>query len=254
MGRGDGGTAADGERGGIERGGDRVWSTMEEADWLEAFACHPRIGERKAAHATAQSVGVVAAGAGLGRDAREERVLAELAEGNALYEERFGFTYIVCATGKSAEEMLAILNRRLASDRATELREAAEQQRQITADSIGKVVGGMSRITTHVLDTVLGKPAAGIAVRLEMTGSGEAHGSATCGRSVDGRRWAMPRSGRECAAGRLSADVSTRALICEQWAHEHLSGDFDHLYVRRRSALSSAALLSDNSYTTYRGS
>ena len=67
-----------------------------------------------------------------------ERVLAELAEGNARYEQRFGFTYIVCATGKSAEEMLAILKRRLANDRAAELREAAEQQRQITQIRLGK--------------------------------------------------------------------------------------------------------------------
>jgi 2-oxo-4-hydroxy-4-carboxy--5-ureidoimidazoline (OHCU) decarboxylase len=59
-------------------------------------------------------------------------VLAQLAEGNATYEQRFGFTYIVCATGKSANEMLGILERRLANDRAAELREATEQQRQIT--------------------------------------------------------------------------------------------------------------------------
>ena len=65
-------------------------------------------------------------------------MLAELAEGNQLYEQRFGFTYIVCATGKSAVEMLAILKRRLASDRETELREAAEQQRQIMQIRLGK--------------------------------------------------------------------------------------------------------------------
>jgi 2-oxo-4-hydroxy-4-carboxy--5-ureidoimidazoline (OHCU) decarboxylase len=64
--------------------------------------------------------------------------LADLAEGNELYEGQFGFTYIVCATGKSAEEMLAILRRRMASARDTELREAAEQQRQITQIRLGK--------------------------------------------------------------------------------------------------------------------
>ena len=58
-------------------------------------------------------------------------MLAQLAEGNTRYEDKFGFTYIVCATGKSTEEMLSILNRRLAGDRRSELREAAEQQRQI---------------------------------------------------------------------------------------------------------------------------
>ena len=70
--------------------------------------------------------------------AASERVLAELAEGNRLYEQRFGFTYIVCATGKSASEMLAILKRRLASNREAELREAAEQQRQIMQIRLGK--------------------------------------------------------------------------------------------------------------------
>jgi OHCU decarboxylase len=110
---------------------DAIWSTMEVPDWMEAFLCHPRIGERTAPHAKAKSEewskmeqsSAAAANAG---------VLDRLAEGNADYEERFGFTYIVCATGKSADEMLAILEQRIANDRETELREAAEQQRQIT--------------------------------------------------------------------------------------------------------------------------
>jgi 2-oxo-4-hydroxy-4-carboxy-5-ureidoimidazoline decarboxylase len=109
---------------------DHLWSTMEESDWLVAFACHPRIGERKNASATAKS-------ATWSRHEQSstantsETVLTELAELNARYEERFGFTYIVCATGRSADEMLAILKRRVASDRSAELSEAAEQQRQI---------------------------------------------------------------------------------------------------------------------------
>ncbi len=116
---------------------DRVWSTMEEADWMEAFACHPRIGERKTAHASAKSQAWSRQEQSSSEDA-EEAVLAELAAGNEVYEEQFGFTYIVCATGKSAEEMLSILNRRLGSERAAELREAAEQQRQITQIRLGK--------------------------------------------------------------------------------------------------------------------
>jgi 2-oxo-4-hydroxy-4-carboxy--5-ureidoimidazoline (OHCU) decarboxylase len=65
-------------------------------------------------------------------------VLDEIAAGNRRYEEIFGFTYIVCATGKSAEEMLAILKRRLQSTRESELHEAAEQQRQIMQIRLGK--------------------------------------------------------------------------------------------------------------------
>jgi 2-oxo-4-hydroxy-4-carboxy-5-ureidoimidazoline decarboxylase len=120
----------------LSEAGDRIWSTMQEPDWLEAFACHPRIGERKTS-----TPGQSAAWSSQEQsrtNKASERVLAELAEGNALYEQRFGFTYIVCATGKSAEEMLAILSRRLASTRENELREAAEQQRQIMQIRLGK--------------------------------------------------------------------------------------------------------------------
>ena len=60
-------------------------------------------------------------------------MLTALADGNARYVDRFGFIFIVCATGKSAEEMLALLRERLPNDRATELRMAAEEQAKITA-------------------------------------------------------------------------------------------------------------------------
>ncbi|HEV2486520.1 MAG TPA: 2-oxo-4-hydroxy-4-carboxy-5-ureidoimidazoline decarboxylase [Terracidiphilus sp.] len=121
----------------LSEAADRVWGTMKEADWMEAFACHPRIGGRKAAHTTEKSVAWSKQEQSSAASAAE-KVLADLAEGNARYEERYGFTYIVCATGKSAEEMLTLLKRRLMSDRAAELIEAAEQQRQITQIRLGK--------------------------------------------------------------------------------------------------------------------
>lgn len=121
----------------LSEAADRAWSAMGEADWLEAFACHPRIGARKAAHAPTQSTAWSSQEQASVASA-QERVLAALAAGDALYEEKFGFTYIVCATGKSAEEMLAILKRRLGSERAAELKEAAEQQRQILQIRLGK--------------------------------------------------------------------------------------------------------------------
>ena len=104
---------------------------------MKAFARHPRIGGQKAAHASAQSSAWSSQEQSSAHEVAEQ-VLAELTAGNALYEQRFGFTYIVCATGKSAEEMLAILERRLLSSREAELREAAEQQRQITQIRLGK--------------------------------------------------------------------------------------------------------------------
>jgi 2-oxo-4-hydroxy-4-carboxy-5-ureidoimidazoline decarboxylase len=111
---------------------DETWRSLGEPDWLEAFRSHPRIGESVA---TASSPSQFAHWA-----AQEQRKVAEaddtvkiaLAEGNREYERRFQHIFIVCATGKTAREMLAILRRRLDNDSVTELREAAEQQRLIT--------------------------------------------------------------------------------------------------------------------------
>jgi len=115
---------------------DQVWATMQQPDWMQAFRAHPRIGERKIEHAADPSIQAQSKQWSTQEQSAVEQaqaeILAELASGNKQYEELFGFTYIVCATGKSAQEMLAILRRRLNSDRDTELREAAEQQRQIT--------------------------------------------------------------------------------------------------------------------------
>jgi OHCU decarboxylase len=129
----------------LSEAADSAWGAMLESDWLQAFACHPRIGDRKPAPIPSQEVAAHSTQSeewsrqeqSLAR-AANERVLAKLAEDNQLYEQRFGFTYIVCATGKSAAEMLAILKQRLSNDREVELREAAEQQRQIMQIRLGK--------------------------------------------------------------------------------------------------------------------
>ena len=111
---------------------DAVWAGLDRADWLEAFAAHPRIGDlgglRKKFAATAHwSAGEQAGVAGAGED-----VLRELAEGNRRYEERFGHIFIVCATGKTAAEMLRLLRARLPNEPAAELAVAAAEQAKIT--------------------------------------------------------------------------------------------------------------------------
>lgn len=116
---------------------DRAWAMMQEDDWIEAFACHPRIGEKARGDMATQSA-AWSRQEQSSASAAPEAVMTEFAALNELYEQRFGFTYIVCATAKSAEEMLAILRRRVASDRASELREAAEQQRLILQIRLGK--------------------------------------------------------------------------------------------------------------------
>jgi len=111
---------------------DRVWLQLDEKDWEQAFATHPRIGE-KTAPVSATERSSAWSGQEQSQVAQADaEILDSLRNGNASYEAKFGRTYIVCATGKSAEEMLAILQRRLNHDPMRELMEAAEQQRQIT--------------------------------------------------------------------------------------------------------------------------
>lgn len=112
---------------------DDVWWSLANADWDEAFRSHPRIGQtRSVGAATAQSLHWSAGEQSGAADLDEDEVKQALAVGNATYEQTFGRIFLVCATGKTAREMLAILQHRLQNDSATELQEAAEQQRQIT--------------------------------------------------------------------------------------------------------------------------
>ena len=109
-----------------------VWFSLPEEAWQQAFDSHPRIGQKHAqTHATEESLRWSAQEQ---RTALSEDEAAKLAleEANRHYEQRFGRIFIVCATGKPAREILSILDQRMTNDASTELREAAEQQRQIT--------------------------------------------------------------------------------------------------------------------------
>jgi len=111
---------------------DEIWWQLDPADWNEAFSSHPRIGEKKAPESATAKSADWSSQEQSGVAQSSESTQEQLKRVNDEYEQRFGRIYIVCASGKSAEEMLAILYRRLENDEASELREAAEQQRQIT--------------------------------------------------------------------------------------------------------------------------
>jgi OHCU decarboxylase len=116
---------------------NEIWHGLAQSDWMEAFKSHPRIGETRASESSpAQSPTPQSAvwSAQEQRDAADADTAVKnaLAEANREYERRFNRIFIVCATGKSAPEILKILLRRLKNDADTELQEAAEQQRQIT--------------------------------------------------------------------------------------------------------------------------
>lgn len=117
-----------------------IWWELEEADWLEAFAGHPRIGDLEGLRSRFAATRSWAAGEQAGVDTAGEEVLQALAAANRRYEQTFGYLFIVCASGKSAEEMLGILEQRLASLPGDELRTAAAEQRKITELRLQKLV------------------------------------------------------------------------------------------------------------------
>jgi allantoicase len=110
---------------------DDCWLNLEEADYLEAFAGHPKIGNLASLREKYKSTQTFASKEQSGIDDTDETTLMALFEGNVKYEKKFGFIFIVCATGKSATQMLELLRARLLLDRATELKNAIEEQRKI---------------------------------------------------------------------------------------------------------------------------
>jgi len=119
---------------------ERAWQSLAEQDYLQAFAQHPQIGEDLAAlRQRFATTHTLAAGEQAGVQGADEATLLALREGNRAYRERFGFIFIVCATGKSALEMLDLLRQRLAHDPATELRIAAAEQAKITRIRLDKL-------------------------------------------------------------------------------------------------------------------
>ncbi len=118
---------------------ERIWWGLAEADWLEAFAAHPRIGDLESLRARFASTAAWASREQAGVDGANDDELRDLATGNRQYEERFGFIFIVCATGKTAEAMLALLRERLPNDRAAEITIAAREQMKITKIRLEKI-------------------------------------------------------------------------------------------------------------------
>jgi 2-oxo-4-hydroxy-4-carboxy-5-ureidoimidazoline decarboxylase len=110
---------------------ETIWWRLSQADWLEAFAAHPRIGDLDALRTRFAATSAWASREQASVAEASEDVLRQLADGNSLYEARFGYIFIVCATGKTAEEMLESLNRRLDNDPETEIKLAAGEQMKI---------------------------------------------------------------------------------------------------------------------------
>jgi 5-hydroxyisourate hydrolase/2-oxo-4-hydroxy-4-carboxy-5-ureidoimidazoline decarboxylase len=260
----------------------QVWEVLGESDYLEAFEGHPKIGD---VGSLRQKYAVTAELAGGEQDSvklADEATLLALQQANDAYEQRNGFIFIICATGKSAPEMLQHLQRRLSNDRPTELANAAAEQAKITALRLHKLISEpatlsavapasahgsafshpqpdkvamhSSPITTHVLDTQTGKPAAGIRVTLALLAQGEWRELAAAMTNEDGRiaQW---MTGRARETGEYRIVFETDAYFRgkgERCFYPRVQIDFridrpaEHYHV--------PLLISAHGFSTYRGS
>ena len=119
---------------------ESLWPTLTERDWLQAFEAHPRIGNVDSLRKKYASTRELASGEQAGAHQAPEEVLQCLKAGNDAYLEKFGFIFIVCATGKSAQQMLSLLEARLPNSREQELENAAREQAKITAIRLEKLI------------------------------------------------------------------------------------------------------------------
>jgi 5-hydroxyisourate hydrolase/2-oxo-4-hydroxy-4-carboxy-5-ureidoimidazoline decarboxylase len=147
----------------------KIWyDECGETDWRESFTHHPKIGDVKSL--TEKFAGKEQAGVAVATT----QTIEALAKANTDYENKFGFIFIVCATGKSANEMLQILLDRLKNTLQEELHIAMGEQQKISIIRFKKLLTDgdfsflkISQITTHVLDTAVGLPGKNISIRLQ---------------------------------------------------------------------------------------
>jgi OHCU decarboxylase len=123
---------------------DEVWRRLSTADWREAFAHHPRIGENRATARVAAASQTWSESEQSRAATSDARVKQKLAEAQRDYEARFGHIFLICAAGKSADEILSALRHRMDNDPETELRVAADEQRQITRLRLANLVSSAS--------------------------------------------------------------------------------------------------------------
>jgi 2-oxo-4-hydroxy-4-carboxy-5-ureidoimidazoline decarboxylase len=119
---------------------EEEWYKCSQEDWKEAFSHHPRIGDIDSLKKKFASTANWAMGEQSGTSTASEETIEALAKGNEEYEDKFGYIFIVCATGKSADEMLTVLKSRLLNDPEKEIEIAADEQNKITRLRLEKLL------------------------------------------------------------------------------------------------------------------
>ena len=119
---------------------DEVAGTLDDADWLEAFSHHPRIGQRRSNAVVSSTAESWSTGEQSAISHADTSVRAAIADANARYEEQFHFIFIISASGRTADAILSELRHRLDNTREAEIRVAATEQQKITRLRLEKLV------------------------------------------------------------------------------------------------------------------
>ena len=231
-----------------------VWyDECDREDWLESFTHHPKIGDKNSL--TGKFAGTEQAGVA----SATEAVIGALAKANSKYENKFGFLFIVCATGRSAEEMLQLLNHRIRNDIDDELNIAMNEQHKITFIRFKKLFDdfrflNMSQVTTHVLDTSAGKPGKSISIQLMQKVGNEWKLIAQGITNADGRAADLCPAGKNLSPGSYKIVFETGDYYAIQNIQTFYPAIEIQFTIFDDSHYHVPLLISPFGYSTYRGS
>lgn len=231
------------------------YNQCSSADWLESFMQHPKIGDVKGLtkkFAGKEQASVASASA---------KTIKALAGANKDYELKNGFIFIVCATGKSSTEMLQLLEDRLGNTIGEELHIAMGEQMKITILRLQKlIVGGdwsflkQSQLTTHVLDTSIGRPGKGISICLQMPVNGNWQTIAQGITNVDGRIGDLLPSQKILSDGNYKLVFDTKNYFASQKTKSFYPEVEIQFTITDDSHYHVPLLINPFGYSTYRGS
>ena len=239
-----------------------VWyNECSKTDWLEAFTHHPKIGDTKSLAEKFATTLHLAAGEQASLNTASQDVIEKLVKLNAAYETKFGFIFIVCATGKSAGEMLRLLQDRTSNSYNEELAIAIGEQHKITILRFQKLFEAddwqtlaASQLTTHVLDTSIGKPGQNITVRLKHLVDGAWQTMAQGVTNTDGRLADLLAPEKILSAGNYKILFDT----ANYFAANNLKGFYPEVEIQfivfDEAHYHVPLLINPFGYSTYRGS
>jgi len=244
----------------IQHAANSWYNDCTIADWKEAFTGHPKIGDvnslRKKFTNTKEWAGNEQAKVAKAND----ETIQELAIANSLYEEKYGYIFIVSASGKSADEMLSILKTRLHHDKNDEIYVAMNEQHKITVIRLTKLIDGLSEvdlsshITTHALDTSTGMPASEMLITLKGIRNDQWKPISVGITNNDGRIGDVLPSGKKLTTGTYVMIFNTQDYYkakSQKGFYPEVSIQFE---VTDDSHYHIPLLINPFGYTTYRGS